>query len=355
MSSRTIRLAAVQAAPVFLDREGTVEKACRLIREAGAEGASVIGFPEGFIPAHPLWYHFYPASGEESFAFAKALSSNAVEIPGPAVSALAAAAAEAGVFVVMGCCERQPGRPGTLFNTLLFINSSGEVVGRHRKLIPTLGEQLVHTVGDSLGLRPYEFTRGGMVSGLMCGENSNPLATFALDAQATNVHVASWPSFFQMGADMSQIIPMVTSALAYQMKAYIINAVGAINDEMRERLPITDEQRSFLDQQRGGASIIGPWGQTIAGPLEREEGIVYADVDLEELTVPKLVHDFGGRYNRFDLLRLEIRPGGYDPLNVRESVRPTEQESSAAGTLDDGTGLRVLEERAGDGGEGGRR
>jgi len=316
MPSNTIRLAAVQAAPVFLNHDGTVDKACRLIREAGAKGASIIGFPEGFIPAHPLWYHFYPASSREAFHFAKRLSENAIEIPGPAVDAVAAAAKEAGIFVVMGCCERVPGRPGTLFNTLVFIDGEGRVVGRHRKLVPTLGEQLVHTPGDSVGLKVYHSGQGGMVSGLMCGENSNALATFALDAQGANVHVASWPSHFNMGVDMREIIPIVTRSLAYQMKAYVINAIGTVNEQMLIELPVNDEQREFLEAQGGGASVMGPWGEIIAGPMEAGEGILYADVSLDGLTVPKLIQDFGGHYNRFDLLHVEVQPGGYSPLRV---------------------------------------
>lgn len=312
--SHTLRLAAVQAAPVFLNRDATVEKACQLIREAGAEGASVIGFPEGFIPSHPLWYHFYPASSPEAFQFAKRLSDNAIKTPGPAVDALAAAARDAGVFVVMGCCERDPGRPGTLFNTLLFIDGDGRLVGRHRKLVPTLGERLVHTPGDSIGLKAYRSPRGGLVSGLMCGENSNPLATFALDAQGANVHVASWPSHFNVGVDMQDIISMVTRSLAYQMKAFVINAIGTVDDEMLAQLPVTDEQRTFLEAQGGGASIMGPWGQIMAGPMAPGEGILYGDVSLDDLTVPKLIQDFGGHYNRFDLLHVEMQPGDYAPL-----------------------------------------
>jgi len=311
---RKARLAAVQSAPVFLDRAGAVEKSCALIREAGAAGASIIGFPEGFIPTHPLWYHFYPASSPEAFEYARRLSDNAVEIPGPDLDALSAAAAESGIFVVMGCCERATGRPGTLYNTLLFINAEGRLVGRHRKIVPTLGERLVHAPGDAEGLRTYSTSGGGVVSGLMCGENSNPLATFALDAQGANVHVASWPSHFQLGAPMSDTIQMVTRALAYQMKCFVINAVGGISAEMLAQLPVTKTQRDYMASQGGGASILDPWGQFLAGPLPPGEGILYADVDFGDLVIPKSIQDFAGHYNRFDLLRVQVEQGGYPAL-----------------------------------------
>src|SRR5690606_3085086 len=136
----TVRVAAVQAAPVFLDREASIEKACRLIREAGEGGAKVIGFPEGFIPGHPLWYHFHPATTSESRRMAAELFKNSVEIPSAATDALCAAARDAGAYVVMGLCEKMPGTFGTMYNSQLFISPQGKIIGKHQKLVPTSGE-----------------------------------------------------------------------------------------------------------------------------------------------------------------------------------------------------------------------
>src|SRR4026207_2164176 len=115
-----VKVAAVQAASVFLDREGSTEKACRLIREAGKNGARVIGFPEGFIPAHPVWYHHHSATGAHSNRLATELFKNSVEIPGPETHALAAAARDANAYVVVGVCEKIPGTIGTMFNTQVY-------------------------------------------------------------------------------------------------------------------------------------------------------------------------------------------------------------------------------------------
>jgi aliphatic nitrilase len=335
-----LRLTAIQAAPVFLDGEASLAKAIGLIEEAGAAGSDVIGFPEGFIPAHPLWYHFHPASAPRATEFSKRLALEAIEIPSSATDRLCEAARAAGAFVVMGLCERAPGRSGTLYNTLLFIDRDGTIVGRHRKVMPTLGERLVHAPGDARGLHPYDHG-AARVGGLMCGENSNPLATFALDAQGMNVHVASWPSHFNLGVDMVSIIHMVTRALAYQTKSYVINAVGELDDQMREELPATDEDRAFLAQQGGGASIMGPWGQVIAGPAEPGETMVHADVDLADLVAPKTLQDFGGHYNRFDLFHLELSPGGHDPL-TRSSAAPL-GEGAHPGLEDRGSAAPVLD------------
>ena len=191
----TVTLAAAQAAPVFLNRERTTEKACALIREAGRQGAYVVVFPEGFIPGHPLWYHFYPATDPKSTELATRLFLNAVEIPGPTTEVLCEAAREAGVYVVMGLCERRPGTFGTLYNTQIFIGPDGRILGKHQKIMPTVGERLVHTggYGDTLRTFPTNF---GRIGGLICGESSNPLAVFALMAEYPHVIAVSWPNRF---------------------------------------------------------------------------------------------------------------------------------------------------------------
>ena len=137
-----VKVAAVQAASVFLDREGSTEKACRLIREAGRNGARVVGFPEGFIPAHPVWYHHHSATGALSNRLATELFKNSVEIPGPEVAALCAAARDANAYVVIGACEKMPNTTGTMFNSQIYIAPDGTLIGKHQKIMPTVGERL---------------------------------------------------------------------------------------------------------------------------------------------------------------------------------------------------------------------
>lgn len=322
-----IRVAAVQAAPVFLNREATVEKACRLIREAGAGGAKVVGFPEGFIPGHPLWYHFHPATSPESRRLATELFKNSVEIPSPATDALVEAARECGAYVVMGLCEKRPGTLGTMFNSQLFIGPGGQILGKHQKLVPTSGERLVHTGGGGDTLRVFE-TAYGKVSGLICGENSNPLAIFALIAEGTAIHVASWPNApGRTALPRSERGIMTGRALAFMAKAFVINACGAMSDEMRRVLAYTPEDRPFLanPELSGGSSIIGPDSKVIAGPMGPEEGILYADIDLEECVRGKLAHDFAGHYNRADVFTLLLNdraPEIFRRLSATEEGTP---------------------------------
>ncbi len=303
-----VKVAAVQAASVFLDREGSTAKACRLIREAGGNGARVIAFPEGFIPAHPVWYHHHPATSAVSNKLATELFKNSVEIPGPEVEALCAAARAANAYVVMGVCEKIPNTIGTMFNTQVFIGPDGTVIGKHRKIMPTVGERLVHMggFGDTLGAVKTEF---GPVSGLICGENSNPLAIFALTAEGTRIHVMSWPNHFPSSGDpMRNRVAVDSQAFAQMSKAWVVSACGTVDEDMIRRLEVGPEAGRFLrDPDRcGGSVIVSPGSRVVAGPMGAEEGMLYAECDIEISIRMKLRHDFAGHYNRPDIFQLQV-------------------------------------------------
>ena len=310
----TLTVGAVQAAPVFLDREKTVAKACDLIEEAGARGAKIIGFPEGFIPGHPLWYHFLPATSSRSRKLAAELFKNSVEIPSAATQKLCEAARAAGAYVVMGLCERRPKTLGTLYNSQLFIGPDGRLIGKHQKLVPTSGERLVHAAGagNTLGVFETEF---GPLSGLICGENSNPLAIFALIAEGTAIHVASWPNAPSRGGlPRSDRALMTGRSLAFMSKAYVINACGAMDASIADAISATPDDKEFLLEGAvsGGSSIIAPNSEVIAGPLGADEGILYADIDLNMCVAEKVVHDFAGHYNRADVFTLQVNQEASD-------------------------------------------
>ncbi len=303
-----VKVAAVQAASVFLDREGSTEKACRLIREAGKNGARVVGFPEGFIPAHPVWYHHHAATGAVANELAVALFRNAVEIPGPETEALGGAARDANAYVVMGVCEKLPQTIGTMFNTQVYIGPDGKLIGKHQKLVPTVGERLVHMggFGDTFGAFHTEF---GPMSGLICGENSNPLAVFALTAEGTRIHVMSWPNHFPASGDpMRNRVSVDSQAFAQVSKAFVISACGTVDEPMIRMLGVVPEAEKFLRNPDccGGSAIVAPNSRILAGPMGPEEGILYAECDIEMGIRMKLRHDFAGHYNRPDVFRLEI-------------------------------------------------
>jgi aliphatic nitrilase len=303
-----VKVAAVQAASVFLDREGSTEKACLLIREAGRNGARVIGFPEGFIPAHPVWYHHHAATGALSNRLATELFKNAVEVPGPETTALSEAARDAGAYVVMGVCEKMPNTLGTMFNSQIYFGPDGALIGKHQKIMPTVGERLVHTggYGDTFGAFQTEF---GPMSGLICGENSNPLAVFALTAEGTRIHVMSWPNHFPVSGDpLRDRVAIDARSFAQMSKAFVIAACGTVDERMVEMLKGGPDTEMFLrdPDSCGGSCIVAPNSRVIAGPMGAEEGILYADCNLEIGIQMKLRHDFAGHYNRPDIFHLQI-------------------------------------------------
>ena len=304
----TVRGAAVQAASAFLDREASTEKACGLIREAGANGARIVAFPEGFIPAHPIWFHFHPGTGPIATRLSVELFKNAVEIPGPQIKQLCRAAAEAEAYAVVGVCEKQPNTIGTLHNSQVFIGPDGAYLGKHQKLMPTVGERLVHTGGHGDTLAAFQ-TEFGPASGLICGENSNPLAVFTMTAQHSRVHVMSWPNHFPtVGAPLRERVRIDSQAFAQMTKAFVISACGTVDDAVVERLELSpDDEAAIRDPEFcGGSMIVAPDSGVIAGPAGPEEGILYADLDLELGVKMKLRHDFAGHYNRPDVFQLHV-------------------------------------------------
>ncbi|MGH3401290.1 MAG: carbon-nitrogen hydrolase family protein [Streptosporangiaceae bacterium] len=320
---RSIRIAAVQAAPVFMNHDATIEKACDLIAEAGKNGADVVGFPENFIPGHPVWFYYHPATSKESQRWAVELFKNALEIPSAATEKLCRVAARSNVNVIIGCTERRSGSTGTLFNTQLFISREGRISGRHRKLVPTVGERVVHAPGDADSQGAVEFDIG-QTAGLICGENSNPLAIAALGAQYPYVHVASWPNhFIPAWCGMQETSLLASRNVAYMNKCYVMSSCGTNSAAMVADLPLNDEDRAFLEDpsSSGGSAIIDPLGAIIAGPLPGDqEGILYTDTDPELVYRGRLVHDFAGHYNRADVFQLKVCAHS-EPV-VRFEARP---------------------------------
>ena len=316
------KAAVVQAAPIFLDREATVDKACALIREAGRAGARLVAFPEVFVPGFPHWIYLdRPQANEHHFV---ELVRGAVEVPGPATERLGRAAREAGLYVVIGVNERSPRSMGELFNTNLVFGPDGALLGRHRKLMPTYAEKMIWSFGDGSTLRVYD-TDVGRLGTLCCGENTNPLARFALIAQGEQVHVANYPARPAGDAyDLARAIEIRAAAHAFEGKCFVVVAGSLISAAMRDRLGDTPDKRRLLgDGSATFTGILGPDGRILAGPAapDREE-IVYGTIDLEAIIRPKLFHDVAGNYNRFDVLALQLNRAPLAAIHETGPARP---------------------------------
>ena len=299
-----VRVAAVHAASVFLDREGTVEKACGLIEEAGANGARLIAFPEVFVPGYPFWIWTHtPTTGAPLFF---ELFDNAVEVPSDATEAIGDAARRAGAYVVMGVDEREG---GTLYNTLLYFDDRGELIGRHRKLVPTHAERTIWGRGDARDVFVLD-TPYGKLSGLICWEHTMDLARYALTTMGEQIHVAVWPPVSALTHNPHSVIfDSVTEAAAKHHalagQTFVINVQSRIDEDTLEKMGLAG--RPEMARVGGGwSAIVGPDGQIIAGPNRDDETILYADLDLADIIPVKYACDSAGHYARPDVFRFAI-------------------------------------------------
>ncbi|MFE3877604.1 carbon-nitrogen hydrolase family protein [Kitasatospora sp. NPDC059146] len=311
--------AAVQAAPVYLDPAATVDKAVALIREAAGRGAELVVFPEVFVPGYPYWnWTMTPVQGSPWY---ERLYRAAVDVPGPYVDALCSAARQAGVVLVIGVNERGRHSLGVLYNTLLIIGSDGELLGVHRKLVPTWAEKLTWTQGDGSSLKVHR-TAVGPLGALACGENTNTLARFTLLAQGELVHAAAYIAL-PVGPedyDMAEAIALRAAAHCFEGKLFTVVSCSTVSPEMIDLIAGDDRRlRSQLARPHSALSgIFGPDGRAVTEPLVDEEGIVYAEIDLGRCIQPKQMHDIVGHYNRFDVFRLHVDDRPLRPLTFPE-------------------------------------
>lgn len=294
-----VRAAAVQAAPVFLDREATTDKAVALIEKAAGEGAGLIVFPETFIPTYPDWvWRTRPFSGEASVLWAR-LREASVEVPSPTTELVGEAVARAGAYVSIGINELEG---STLYNTQLYYAPDGSLLGKHRKLMPTGGERLVWGMGDGSTLEVFD-TPFGRLGGLTCWENYMPLARAALYARGIDVYLApTW--------DNSDVWVPSMRHIAREGRMFVIGVNFCMRAaDVPSDVPGRDELYGGDDDwlSRGNSVIVGPHGNILAGPLVGEEGIVYADIDADEARAVRHQFDPVGHYSRSDVLQLRVR------------------------------------------------
>jgi nitrilase len=319
---RFVEVAAVQASSPLFDGAAAVEKACRLIGEAAGAGARLILLPEAFIGGYPRGLAFGTVvgsrSGEGRDLFAR-YHDGALEIPGPGVERLGAAAAAAKAFVAVGVVERAAGRPGSLYCSLLYFGPDGALLGRHRKLKPTGAERLVWGEGDASGLTVLD-TPFGRVGGLICWENYMPLARAALHQLGVTIHLA--PTADPRPAWQAT---MVHVAVEGRMFVLGCNQVTRKSDYPPELLD-HPEIRALPDVlSRGGSVIVSPLGEVLAGPVWDEERILHARLDLREVTRGRFDFDPSGHYARPDVFRFEV-PGLPEPVRCGGPDEPPGRE-----------------------------
>jgi len=301
---RAVTVACVQAEPVVLDRERTLDKLERLAAEAAGSGAGLVVFPETFVPVYPSsrWAKAFAGwdqpGAKETFA---RIAQESVAVGSPAEQRLGAAARELGIWLVTGVNEVDPDRPGTIYNALFFHAPDGSLALHHRKLVPTNHERLVWGQGDGRGLQAVE-TGFGRVGGLICWENYMPLARFALYESGVEIYVAST-------ADDGDAWQPTLVHIARESRAYVLSPCHFQHaDAYPDDFPLRGEIDGAGLLGRGGSAILAPDGSYLAGPLYGEEGILYAELDPARVLAERQRFDPAGHYHRPDLLRLGVNP-----------------------------------------------
>jgi nitrilase len=301
---RAVTVACVQAEPVILDLERTLDKLEDLAAEAAGNGAELVVFPETFVPVYPSssWANAFAgwenAGAKETFA---RLAQNSVAVGSPSEQRLAACARELGIWLVTGVNEVEPERPGTIYNALLYHAPDGTLALHHRKLVPTNHERLIWGQGDGRGLTAVE-TGFGRVGGLVCWENYMPLARFALYEAGVEIYIASTAD--DGDAWQSTLVHIARESRAYVVSPSAFQRASSYPDDFA--LAAELEGAGVLG--RGGSAILAPDGSYLAGPLYDEEGILYVELDPVRLLAERQRFDPVGHYHRPDVLRLGVSP-----------------------------------------------
>jgi len=292
--------AAAQVAPAFLDLEGCLDIACKWIEKAGEDGVRVLVFPETWLPGYPVWLDHSPHAALWDHPPAKEvfgrLMENSPTIKSPVLQRLCAAAAQTGLNLVMGIHERDG---NTLYNTMVYISEKGQILGKHRKLIPTYTERLVWGRGDGSTLTVVD-TSCGRLGGLICWEHWMPLARQAMHDKHELLHAAVWPA-------VKELHQLASRSYAFEGRCFVI-AAGSILDRshLPDDLSLLNEMPGDGPWLTGGSMIIGPDAKILAGPVDNKETLVIAEIDPGDSARESMTLDVSGHYSRPDIFRLAV-------------------------------------------------
>lgn len=308
----TVKVAIIQAQPVYYDLPATIEKAIDLIHDAARQGATLITFGETWFPGYPVWLDVCSDMGLWDHPATKdvygQLYQNSLSIDGDDIASLRQVAAQLGIVLMLSINEKvsKGAGYGTLYNTLLTVDSTGEIVNHHRKLMPTYTERIVWGLGDGAGLGAVD-TSVGRVGGLICWEHWMPLARQTMHESAEQIHVAVWPT-------VKESLQVASRHYAFEGRTYVL-AAGSIlpASAIPDSLTVSKSLNATPDtlMQRGGSAIIAPDGEYIVEPVYDKEIILTAELDLDRIPQETMALDVTGHYARPDVFTLHVNRTRY--------------------------------------------
>lgn len=294
MRTERYRVAVVQAAPPYPpSKKESVEKICQIVEEAGAKGARIVVFPETFIPAYPNWAIEAKPPVAWNMKWLN-IAKESIEIPSPETDRLCKAARSTGSIICAGVNERDKNYPGSIYNSLVFIDPDGRLIGKHRKLTPAYREKIFWTDGSPEDLRCVFTTPLGKIGGLICAEHLNPLLKSAMAMQGEEVHIACYPGWSLLARHV-----MDTSIRQYaiECQCYVL-----ASSQYLQGRPDSSSDYEANWEFYGGSGIVDPVGNYLAGPLYDKEEILYAEIDLAKILERKAWIDVTGKDARWDVI-----------------------------------------------------
>ena len=304
------KIAIVQESPLLLNREKTVKKDA--VARAAANGAGLVVFPEAYIPGYPAWIWRLRPGGDWTLAetLHEKLLDHAVDLRSDQLEPLCAAARTSQVTIVCGLSERDGSASnGTLYNTVVIIGPDGSILNRHRKLMPTNPERMVWGFGDGSGLRVVD-TPGGRIGGLVCWENYMPLARYALYAQGVEIYIA--PTYDSGDEWIGTLQHIAREGRCWVVSCGAVLTADDIPGDFPEKDMLYPDAEEWINP--GDSVVIAPGGKIVAGPMRKEKGLLYADVDPGRAASAKRALDVAGHYARPDIFTLHINTSVQSPV-----------------------------------------
>jgi nitrilase len=343
-TSGLVVVAAVQASAPLFDIRAGVARCCELIHQAAAGGARLVVFPESFLPGFPVWNGLYRPIDAHSFF--RRFAENALQPTDALFGQIMSAAARHRIFVSLGFCEVSARSRGCLWNSQALISDQGFLINHHRKLVPTFYEQLSWNRGDAAGLRVVD-TAIGRIGGLICGENNNPLARYALMSEAEEIHCACYPAIWPFRNpldpapyDLKQAIHFRAAAHSFEAKVFTIVSAGVLEEQTIATVSGGDSliEKMMRACPQACSMVVGPMGNIVSELPAGSEGVLLAEIDLRSLVELKQHHDMAGYYHRSEIFRVGLvreRLSGLDDIELEPAAaKPDKIESPMAAAND---------------------